>query len=130
MAKIAELTDPAGWEEWVSSLPPADQELCRRYPPDRLYLLKPTGQRVVLFSYNENGTVTVDVSVQWNSMFGVFFDTRVFGINPSDLEECDLPPEGDPTDSMLIDMESGDTNVLCEALHGIGASDSHEGTRK
>ena len=33
--KIAELTDPAGWGEWVATRPAVVQDLCRRYPPDR-----------------------------------------------------------------------------------------------
>ena len=90
MAKIAELTDPAVWEEWVSTRPPVVQDLCRRYPPDRLYLLTPPGQRVTLVSYNENGTVNVYVSAQWNCLV---FEREVFGVDPNDLEECDLPNE-------------------------------------
>ena len=83
MAKIAELIDQAGWEEWVSTRPPIVQELCRKYPPDRLYLLNPSGQRVTIVSYSEDGSVTVNVS-------GLFLDREVFGIDPNDLEECDL----------------------------------------
>jgi hypothetical protein len=98
MAKIAELTDPAGWEHWVSMRPPVVQDLCRRYPPDRLYLMKPHGQRVTLVSYSENGTVTVDVSAKWNL---VTFQRQVFGIDPADLEECDLPADDEPTGAML-----------------------------
>ena len=90
MAKIAELTDPDAWEEWVSTRPPVVQDLCRRYPPDRLYLLKPTGHRVTILAYNENGTVRIYVSAQWNLLV---FEREVFGIDPSDLEECDIPNE-------------------------------------
>ena len=106
MAKIAELADPAAWEEWVSSRPPVVQELCRRYPPDRLYSMKPHGQRVTLVSYSEKGTVTVDVSAQWNF---VTFERQVFGVNPVNLEECDLPADDElltwqlNRDSAIID---------------------------
>lgn len=111
MAKIAELIDPAGWERWVSTRPPVVQDLCRRYPPDRLYLLKPPGQRVTLVSYNENGTVTVNVSAQWNC---VVFEREVFGIDPNDLEECDLPNETELVGAMLT--EEGDVKAFCEML--------------
>ena len=65
MAKIAEL-NAEGWREWVATRPPAVQDLCRRYPPDRLYRMQPTGSRVTLVSYSESGTVTVRVSGDWN----------------------------------------------------------------
>lgn len=87
MAKVNEL-DEASWNEWVATRPLVVQELCRRLPPDRLYLLRSTGQRVTLVSYNESGTVTVRVSGEYNV---VMFEREVFGVNPDDLEECELP---------------------------------------
>lgn len=118
MAKIAELTDPEAWEEWVSTRPPVVQGLCRKYPPDRLYFLKPPGQRVTIVSYNENGTVTVNVSAQWNCLV---FEREVFGIDPNDLEECDLPRETDLTGAMLT--EEGDVKAFCEMLRNdMGAN--------
>lgn len=91
MAKIREITDQAGWDSWVASRPAVIQELCALLPPDRLYWLKGLGRRVTLFSYNEDGTVTVDVPGQFN---GSTSDHRVFGIKPDDLEECELPVIG------------------------------------
>lgn len=75
------------WEEWVASRPPVIQEMCRGWPPDRLYLLKTTDQRVLIHSYFEDGTVMVDVLGAYNP--GVFLDRRVFGINPLDLVDAD-----------------------------------------
>lgn len=87
MAKITEI-DQEAWAAWVATRPECVQVLCERLPPDRLYRLKPTGQRVTLHSYSENGTVTVDISGEYNL---ITFDRQVFGINPDDLEECDVP---------------------------------------
>lgn len=87
MAKIREM-DQGAWLEWVASRPPVVRELCERYPPDRLYLMKHTGQRVVLYSYNEDGTVTVQVLGKFNF---VTFERQVFGVDPTNLVECDLP---------------------------------------
>ena len=111
VAKISKLTDPAAWEDWVSIRPPVVADLCRRYPPDRLYLMKPTGQRVTLVSYSENGTVTVDVSAQWNCLM---FERQVFGVDPTSLEECDLPPDGEPTGALLTTED--EVNSYCDVL--------------
>ena len=111
MAKIAELTDPTAWEEWVSSRPPVVEALCRRYPPDRLYSMKPHGLRVTLVSYSESGTVTVDVSAQWNF---VTFGRQVFGVDPADLEECDLPADDELTGAVLT--TEGEVRSYCDVL--------------
>lgn len=99
MAKITEI-DEAEWAEWVKTRPPVVQELCRRFPPNRLYRLRTTGQRVTLYSYNEDGTVTVNVTGEYNR---IIYARRVFGVSPDDLEECDLPVEGEPLGEMLTD---------------------------
>lgn len=101
MAKICEL-DEKGWAEWVASRPPVVQELCKRLPPDRLYLLKSSGHRVTLISYNEDGTVKVAVTGQFNALT---FERQVFGIKPEDLEECDLPKEGEPLGALLTEED-------------------------
>ena len=45
------------WNDWIDSKPRVIQDLCRKYPPDKLYRLKTTGQKVTLASYSEDGTV-------------------------------------------------------------------------
>lgn len=84
--------DERAWAEWVKGRPPVIQAMCERFPPGRLYRLKPTGQRVTMHSYNESGTVTVEITGEYNL---VDFNRQVFGINPDDLEECDLPAAGE-----------------------------------
>ena len=136
MAKIAEI-DQDAWNEWVAGRPPVVQEMCAKLPPDRLYLLTPTGQRVTLVSYSENGTVTVAVTGGYNA---VTFDRQVFGINPDDLTECDLPGEDEWLGTLLTEaadvdefidvirpsvLESGMTNMVPNAPHeGPGAASS------
>ena len=77
------------WNDWVATRPKSIQEMCVKYPPNLLYRLKSNGNKVVLFSYEENETVTVIISDKYNN--NLAFERKVFGINPKDLVECDLP---------------------------------------
>ena len=87
MAKIRELNEEE-WSKWVETRPPVIQAMCKKFPPDRLYRLKPVNQRVTLYSYSEDGTVTVHISAEYNEY--LVFDRHVFGIDPEKLEECEL----------------------------------------
>lgn len=107
MAKIGNLNHEA-WAEWVATRPSAVKVLCDRLPPDRLYRMKPHGQRVTIHSYSENGTLTVDISGQYNLHA---FDRQVFGINPDDLEECDLPAESEPVGTLLTTDAEIDAHI-------------------
>jgi uncharacterized protein YkwD len=102
MAKICDGFKQAEFDAWVETRPPVIQRLCKRLPPDRLYLLKSSGHRVTLRSYSEGGTVTVNVTGQYNL---ISFDRYVFGIDPDDLEECDLPPSDEPIGTMLTERK-------------------------
>lgn len=82
----------AEWDAWVASRPPVVKDLAERFPPNRLYQLKSSGHRVVMYSYSEDGTVTVTVSGDYNLLT---FERHVFGVKPDDLEECDLPAPGE-----------------------------------
>jgi hypothetical protein len=55
MAKIIEWSEDQKnqWEEWVASRPAIIQDLCKRFPPDRLYHLKTSNHRVTIVSYKE-----------------------------------------------------------------------------
>ena len=90
MAKWIEWTDEqrAVWAEWLASRPQVIQDMAAKFPPDELYRLGSSGHRVTLYSYSEDGTMTVNVTGDFNF---VAFDRRVFGITPDDLEPCDLP---------------------------------------
>ena len=118
MAKIAEL-DHASFDAWVATRPEIVQSLCKRLPPDRLYLLKSSNHRVTLYSYSEDGTVTVCVTGDYNA---VAFERRVFGIDPDDLVECDLPGPDEPTGALLTEQEDVDAflRLRVEELHRNG----------
>ncbi len=73
------------WEEWVASRPPTVREMCRRWPPDTLYRLAPTGQLVTIYSYSENGTVTVYIDPEFNPRRLATRGFNVFGIDPEQL---------------------------------------------
>ena len=121
MAKVREL-DEANWNEWVASRPESMREICREFPPDRLYRMGSTGHRCTIYSYAEDGTLTVTVSGEHNA---VLFARNVFGIEPEELEECDLPPEDETIGEVLT--EAGDIQVFAEerraALHTEGGDD-------
>lgn len=67
MAKVREMNEE-GWREWVATRPESVQKLCVRLPPDRLYRMKSTGQRVTLLSYGEDDTLRVNVSAEYNAV--------------------------------------------------------------
>lgn len=117
MAKCKEM-DQTAWNEWVRTRPPVIQEMCALLPPDRLYLLKTSGNRVTLISYSEDRTVTVAVTGEYNV---VAFERQVFGIKPEDLEECDLPTDDEPMGTMLTERE--DVDVFMDAIRPLVLSD-------
>lgn len=104
MAKVIEWSDEQkkAWDEWVATRPSVIQEMCKRFPPDRLYRLKTSNNRVTLYSYSESGTLTVNVTGEYNA---IVFDRQVFGIKPEDLEECDLPSADEITGTVLTEKE-------------------------
>lgn len=100
--------------EWLAERPQVIKDLVKRVPPDRLYLLKSTNHRIFVYSYSEDGTVTVAVMGKYNFLP---FERRVFGIKPEELEECDLPGPDDPVGSLDLPQD-----LLRQLFHGkIGA---------
>ena len=118
MAKIRKLKQPE-WNAWVASRPESVRKLCRSLPPDRLYRLKTSSHRVTIYSYSEDGTVTVIVSGDYNALA---FERRVFGIKPEQLEECDLPPPDEPHG--VVFTEPDQFEALIAAIRGPEASNS------
>lgn len=82
------------WENWKRSRPAVIRDLAERFPPNVLFRLKSTNQRCTIASYSEDGTMRVNITGEYNR---VLFGRTVFGIDPTDLEECDLPAPGDDT---------------------------------
>lgn len=85
------------WAEWITQRPEIIQTVAREHNlrGDLLYRLKNTDQHVTLHSFSEDGTLTVNVLDAFNQhlfvhrAFPGFNERHVFGILPSDLEECD-----------------------------------------
>jgi hypothetical protein len=73
--------------------------------------MKSTGHRVTLYSFGERtdgGKISLTVNVL-GAFNLVTFERRVFGIDPDDLEPCDLPEKGEPVGALLTeenDIES------------------------
>lgn len=106
MAVIREL-DPVEWQKWLDERPDAVRAVAARLPPNRLYRLISTGQRVTLLSYGEQKdggiSLTVMVSGKYNALS---HERNVFGIDPSDLEECELPEPDEILGSVLSGEEA------------------------
>jgi len=101
MAKVVDI-DPKELEEWLATRPLIIRELAAKCPPDRLYRMKSTGQRVTIVAYSEAGTVRVNVTGQFNV---VTVERSVSGVSVDDLEECDLPTPGEKVGAVLTDAE-------------------------
>lgn len=89
-----------GWDAWVSERPDNVRKIACQFDPWTLYRLKTTGQRVTIGAFDEEGGGKVSVRVNVSGEFNfVTFERSVFGIDPSDLEECDLPGPDEPLGS-------------------------------
>lgn len=104
------------WRDWVASRPPIVRAIAEKLEPWKLYRLKGSGHRVTLYSINENGTVTVNVTGRFNA---VMFERCVFGVDPNDLEECDLPSPGEIVGSLLTDEEAERNRDALREMAGI-----------
>jgi hypothetical protein len=100
MARFTEPTveQETEWDNWVTERPECVRVIAERFDPWSLYRLKSSGHRVIIYSFLEDGTVTVIVSGEYNH---VLADRKVFGIDPDDLEPCELPGEDELTGSMM-----------------------------
>lgn len=97
----------AAWATWVQERPECIRVVAERFQPWKLYRMKSTGHRVVVLSFAEPSdsagvTLRVAVSGEYNL---VAFERQVFGIDPDDLEECDLPGPGDVIGSAGMSIE-------------------------
>lgn len=108
MAKLFDLDAEA--LAWIDERPEVIKAMAKKTPPNLLYLLRTTGQRVIIWSYAELGTVSVVVSGRFNL---IDFERKVFGINPNDLEECDLPAPGEPI-GVLMNEEEAEASLRAE----------------
>ncbi len=124
MARIIEWDEQQyeDWAQWVALRPKVIQDMCEQFPPYNLYRLKNTGRRVTLHSYSEDNTLSVNVTGEYNSLM---FDRHVFGIKPEDLEECDLPSEGEQLGTILTEKE--DVDMYIDKMRPIILADKLKG---
>ena len=106
MARIMEFDEvqQQEFDAWVAARPPQIQAMIQNHPPDRLYRNKAYQgtQRVVITAYHEDDTLSVAVLGMYNCCA---YERNVFGVKPSDLEECDLPAEGELLGAALTDPD-------------------------
>lgn len=110
MAKITEI-DELAWRRWVNSRPEVIQAMCKSHPPNLLYRMS-SGHRCRIYSYDENGTMTVQVTGKYNI---VAFARAVFGIKPEDLVECDLPDDDEIVGEFL---DQNEAKIFLETYSG------------
>lgn len=121
MAEIRPMTDEerTEWLRWVAERPPRVRAVAERVWPNRLYRIN-SGHRVILYSFGEpteaNAPVTVTVAVLGTYNL-VEFERRVFGIEPDELVECDLP---DPTEALGVLLTEDETARYCAWVRAQG----------
>lgn len=97
----------SSWAEWVKERPPAVRAAIalKGLAPWKLFRLK-GGHRAYLHALDEeiDGSVTLRmvVSGEFNVLL---FERTVFGIKPGEIEECELPDEGEPVGSIDVPIE-------------------------
>ena len=114
MATLFELTEE--WDEWLDTRPQVIRDMAAETPPNKLYRLSPNGERVTLYSYSEEGTVTVNITGEYNLLT---FSRQVFGISPSSLEECDLPAEDEMVGEIFNEQETAEFIDAKRAENGL-----------
>ena len=98
-----------GYAEWVAQRPESIRKVIDdlKLTPWTLYKLKTTGQRVTVGAFSEpevGGKVTCIISVLGEFNL-VCHERSVFGIDPYDLEECDLPGPDDPVGNLDLPFD-------------------------
>jgi hypothetical protein len=115
------------WAAWVATRPQPVRLMVEKhgFAPWKLYRLKSSNHRVTIYSFDEPSsggppTLKVDVSGAYNL---VLFERMVFGIEPDDLEECDLPGPDEPVGSAGLSIEEAkDLHEDIETIKKLMAS--------
>jgi hypothetical protein len=107
----------SGWNAWVAERPEKVRKVAERFDPWSLCRLKPNGERVSVlgFGETEDGEVTVKVNIsgEYNR---VLFERQVFGIDPDDLEPCDLPTSDEKTGALMSQDQVEDNIDMINAM--------------
>jgi len=75
--------------EWLRDRPEVIKKMAEKFKPWFNYRVKSTGQHCNLYSYSEDGTVTVQINGHDNDFLdsiNEMLPMGVFGVNPEDLE--------------------------------------------
>ena len=106
------------YQEWLASRPAHVREVAARFRPWILY--KMGDHRVLVYSFGEklDGSVnlTVNVSAQYNF---VTFERSVFGVDPNELTECDLPGPEEPVGALFTQEEVHENIDVIRAMMGV-----------
>lgn len=115
----------AEWDEWKRGRPACVLAVADRIVPWKLYRMKSSGHRVTIISYSEMEDDTCKLQVAVTGEYNrVLFSRRVFGVDPDDLEECDLPAPGEDVGDTSADAGYTDDdvkNILIPELKKRGA---------
>lgn len=108
------------YAQWVAARPEVIRKMIADHNLqfDTLYRRKSNDKRVILHSFNEDGTVTVSVICEYNPetmLPGGIFNRHVFGVDPADLEECDLPDGVEVIEGHDVDVESEEAKEAINA---------------
>ena len=94
------------WATWLAARPERVRLVAEKFDPWTLYRLASSGHRVFIVSFDEavDGHVLlrVGVSGEFNALA---FERTVFGIEPEDLTECDLPRPDENVGSADLDID-------------------------
>lgn len=106
-----------GWKKWVKGRPENVRVVAERLDPWSLFVMKETGQRAMVRSFSEEDDGRVTVTVAVTGEFNLtLFDREVFGVDPNDLEPCDLPDPAEAT-GVMFTGEEVDANI--DALRAL-----------
>lgn len=92
------------WAEWLASRPARVRTVADQFEPWSLYRMKSTGHRVTVCSFFEGDPVTLSVNVT-GEFNAIAFERCVVGVDPSDLEPCELPDPDEALGAALTDQE-------------------------
>ena len=71
------------WKAWLAERPQVIRDMAASHPPNRLYRHAPTGQRVTIMAYSEDGTCRMAVTGEYNFLameHGVLYGKEVFAV--------------------------------------------------
>lgn len=81
-------------DDWLQDRPQIIKDLADKISPFKTYVVKETGQLGTVYSFSENGTLTLNITGhkdKFRDAMEKLIPLRVFGFRPEDLEEYELP---------------------------------------